>query len=52
VAAIEGVFVERTCLDGRPVQAIARHEVLIAAQLTDDELLVIARAAEPTMSWK
>jgi hypothetical protein len=29
-------------LDGRPVQAIDRHEVLIAAQLTDDELILIA----------
>jgi hypothetical protein len=29
-------------LDGKPVQMIDRHEVLIAAQLTDEELLAIA----------
>jgi hypothetical protein len=29
-------------LDGRPVQAINRDEVLIAAELTDAELLAIA----------
>jgi hypothetical protein len=29
-------------LDGRPVQAIDRHEVLIAAELTDAELLANA----------
>jgi hypothetical protein len=29
-------------LDGRPVQAIDRPEVLIVEQLTDEELLVIA----------
>ena len=29
-------------LDGRPVQAIDRHEVLIIDELTDEELLAIA----------
>jgi len=29
-------------LDGRPVQAVDRHEVLIVDQLSDEELLLIA----------
>jgi hypothetical protein len=32
-------------LDGRPVQAIDRHDILIAAELTDSELHLIARQA-------
>ena len=32
-------------LDGRPMQAVDRHEVLIVDQLTDEELLAIATGA-------
>ena len=49
-------------LDGRPVQAIDRHEVLIIDELTDEELLAIAAGGRaeselpmkviPPMPWK
>jgi hypothetical protein len=40
-------------LDGRPVQAIDRHEVLIAAQLSDEELLaIIASGGRTEDEWE
>jgi hypothetical protein len=39
-------------LDGRPPQTIDRTDVVVAAELNDNELLLIASGGRPRMSRK